>query len=124
MGIALSTAHDVFPGSPDGVMKYERTRVENSEHRMDSSRTFLRVQIENKLSKWQVRGGSNPYLRRWRPVLYQLSYWPLPKEPAHQEDRHLETYFVSRCMVCVRQKRQYFFNSSRSVVRFLFLVDV
>ena len=32
------------------------------------------------------------------------------------------SYFVSRCDVCVRQKRQYFRNSSRSVVFFLFLV--
>jgi hypothetical protein len=31
-------------------------------------------------------------------------------------------YFVSRCDVCVRQKRQYFRNSKRSVVFFLFLV--
>ena len=24
--------------------------------------------------EWQARRDSNPYLRRWRPVLYQLSY--------------------------------------------------
>jgi hypothetical protein len=31
-------------------------------------------------------------------------------------------YFVSRCGVCLRQKRQNLLNSSRSVVFFLFLV--
>ena len=39
-------------------------------------------------------------------------------------DSRLSTadYFVSRCAMCLRQKRQYLLNSSRSVVFFLFLV--
>src|SRR6185503_8331125 len=78
-------------------------------------------------------GTRTPSPRFWRPVLYQLSYWPIGLrapgfglQGAAPEIRRLWPeacyYFDSLCAVCFRQKRQYLLISSRSVCFFLFLV--
>src|SRR5690606_30366635 len=67
------------------------------------------------------RGNRTPNPRFWRPVLYQLSYWPVCLTPGppnrvtgagpdHVIAHARRGYFVSRCAVCLRQNRQYLLN--------------
>ena len=61
---------------------------------------------------WQVRRDSNP-----QPSVLETDALPIELLTCAWR-----SYFVSLCAVCLRQKRQYFANSSRSVVFFLFFV--
>jgi hypothetical protein len=70
-------------------------------------------------SDWQARRESNPQppvLETGALPIELLAYVPRCS-PAQSAD-----YFCSLCGWCFRQKRQYFFISSRSVVFFLFFV--
>jgi hypothetical protein len=82
-------------------------------------------------------GNRTPNPRFWRPVLCQLSYCPNPsihnpsianrqssirRSAIANRQSAIRDYFVSLCPVCLRQKRQYLLNSSRSLVFFLFFV--
>ena len=62
------------------------------------------------------RGTRTPDTWFWRPVLYQLSYWPILLV------KREELYsFISLCTVCSLHHLQYFLRASFSVVFFLFL---
>src|SRR6202521_4639342 len=71
------------------------------------------------------RGGATrtPDPRFWRPLLYQLSYTPVPVG-ANSIRRLLPRYLVSRWAVCFRHRGQNFLTSSRSGSFFLFLTVV
>src|SRR5712692_11655456 len=71
------------------------------------------------------RGGATrtPDPRFWRPLLYQLSYTPVPVG-ANSIRRLRPRYLVSRWAVCFRHRGQNFFTSSRSGSFFLFLTVV
>src|SRR5579864_247218 len=71
------------------------------------------------------RGGATrtPDPRFWRPLLYQLSYTPLPVG-ANSIRRMRAPYLVSRWAVCLRQRGQNFLISRRSGSFFLFLTVV
>src|SRR2546426_1714573 len=71
------------------------------------------------------RGGATrtPDPRFWRPLLYQLSYTPVPVG-ANSIRRLRPRYLVSRWAVCFRQRAQNFLISSRSGSFFLFLTVV
>src|SRR5439155_19060446 len=79
-------------------------------------------------------GSRTPSPRFWRPVLYQLSYWPLTMTAATYSPqrssalgfrlwatftgrkprvRSPKPYFVSLCAVCFRQNRQDLLRSRR-----------
>src|SRR5438132_10126234 len=70
------------------------------------------------------RGGATrtPDPRFWRPLLYQLSYTPVPV--GANSIRRLPPYLVSLWAVCFRQRGQNFWISSRSGSFFLFLTVV
>src|SRR5436190_10552067 len=82
-------------------------------------------------------GTRTPNSRFWRPVLYQLNYWPKPDLGASPPDPLLAlslgaspprsareahplplvrepAYLLSLCAVCFRHERQYLLNSRRS----------
>src|SRR5438552_16504786 len=61
--------------------------------------------------------------RFWRPLLYQLSYTPVPVG-ANSIRRLRSRYLVSRWAVCFRHRGQNFLTSSRSGSFFLFLTVV
>src|SRR5450759_131324 len=63
---------------------------------------------------WQGRGDLNPQ----HPVL-ETGTLPIELLPYPKED-----YRISRCTVCLRSNRQYFFSSILSGVNFLSLVVV
>src|ERR1700694_2134008 len=71
-----------------------------------------------------VRGGATrtPNPRFWRPLLYQLSYTPVPV--GANSIRRLPPYLVSLWAVCFRHRGQNFWISSRSGSFFLFLTVV
>src|SRR5947209_18756282 len=71
------------------------------------------------------RGGATrtPDPRFWRPLLYQLSYTPVPVG-ANSIRRLRPRYLVSRWAVCFRHRGQNFLTSSRSGSFFLFLTVV
>src|SRR2546421_8732286 len=71
------------------------------------------------------RGGATrtPDPRFWRPLLYQLSYTPVPVG-ANSIRRLRPRYLVSRWAVCLRHRGQNFLTSSRSGSFFLFLTVV
>src|SRR5438105_15773453 len=71
------------------------------------------------------RGGATrtPDPRFWRPLLYQLSYTPVPVG-ATSIRRLRPPYLVSLWAVCFRQRGQNFWISSRSGSFFLFLTVV
>src|SRR5438270_4576033 len=71
------------------------------------------------------RGGATrtPDPRFWRPLLYQLSYTPVPVG-ANSIRRLRPRYLVSRWAVCFRHREQNFLISSRSGSFFLFLTVV
>src|SRR5438874_7079780 len=71
------------------------------------------------------RGGATrtPDPRFWRPLLYQLSYTPVPVG-ANSIRRLRSRYLVSRWAVCFRHLGQNFLTSSRSGSFFLFLTVV
>src|SRR5882762_11420647 len=71
------------------------------------------------------RGGATrtPDPRFWRPLLYQLSYTPVPVG-ANSIRRLRPRYLVSRWAVCFRHRAQNFLTSSRSGSFFLFLTVV
>src|SRR5947209_19405740 len=71
------------------------------------------------------RGGATrtPDPRFWRPLLYQLSYTPVPVG-ANSIRRLRPRYLVSRWAVCFRHRGQNFFISRRSGSFFLFLTVV
>src|SRR2546429_9678626 len=71
------------------------------------------------------RGGATrtPDPRFWRPLLYQLSYTPVPVG-ANSIRRLRPPYLVSRWAVCFRHRGQNFLTSSRSGSFFLFLTVV
>src|SRR5438270_4740988 len=58
----------------------------------------------------------------WRPLLYQLSYTPVPV--GADSIRRLPRYLVSLWAVCFRHRGQNFWISSRSGSFFLFLTVV
>src|SRR5437870_8714729 len=64
-----------------------------------------------------------PDPRFWRPLLYQLSYTPVPVG-ANSIRRLRPRYLVSRWAVCFRHREQNFLISSRSGSFFLFLTVV
>src|SRR3989440_5114023 len=70
------------------------------------------------------RGGATrtPDPRFWRPLLYQLSYTPVPV--GANSIRRLPPYLVSLWAVCFRHLGQNFWISSRSGSFFLFLTVV
>ena len=68
--------------------------------------------------KWQARRDSNPQ----HPVLETGAL--AIRATGLQQNSIQPCYLVSLCTVCVRQKRQYFLNSSLSGVFFLFFVVV
>src|SRR5437660_9127620 len=70
------------------------------------------------------RGGATrtPDPRFWRPLLYQLSYTPVPV--GANSIRRLPPYLVSLWAVCFRHRGQNFWISSRSGSFFLFLTVV
>src|SRR5260370_25371017 len=70
------------------------------------------------------RGGATrtPDLLFWRPLLYQLSYTPVPV--GANSIRRLPPYLVSLWAVCFRQRGQNFWISRRSGSFFLFLTVV
>src|SRR6266496_1571993 len=61
-------------------------------------------------------GTRTPNMRFWRPPLYQFELLACSLQKA--------IYRVSLCTVWARHRLQNFLSSSRSVVTFLFLVDV
>src|SRR5438309_858971 len=71
------------------------------------------------------RGGATrtPDPRFWRPLLYQLSYTPVPVG-ANSIRRMRARYLVSRWAVCFRHRGQNFLISIRSGSFFLFLTVV
>src|SRR5207245_4198303 len=71
------------------------------------------------------RGGATrtPDPRFWRPLLYQLSYTPVPVG-ANSIRRLRPRYLVSRWAVCFRHREQNFLISSRLGLFFLFLTVV
>src|SRR5689334_14775008 len=71
------------------------------------------------------RGGATrtPDPRFWRPLLYQLSYTPVPVG-ANSIRRLGPPYLVSLCAVCFRHRGQNFWISSRSGSFFLFFTVV
>src|SRR6266516_5986479 len=71
------------------------------------------------------RGGATrtPDPRFWRPLLYQLSYTPVPVG-ANSIRRLRPRYLVSRWAVCFRHRGQNFLTSRRSGSFFLFLTVV
>src|SRR5207245_3862450 len=71
------------------------------------------------------RGGATrtPDPRFWRPLLYQLSYTPVPVG-ANSIRRLRPLYLVSLWAVCFRHREQNFLISSRSGSFFLFLTVV
>src|ERR1700737_1470591 len=71
------------------------------------------------------RGGATrtPDPRFWRPLLYQLSYTPVPVG-ANSISRMPPPYLVSRWAVCFRHRGQNLLISSRSGSFFLFLTVV
>src|SRR5438477_1995656 len=122
-----------------------------------SYRPPSRLANRSSRTRWQAgakvgRPGGNrtPNPRFWRPVLCQLSYWPLLEARYASLRAHLAAftrsahwrrsvpaaswpwplpfaghpvpYFVSLCAVCFLQYRQYLLSSRRSVVFFRFLV--
>src|SRR5438270_11079428 len=70
------------------------------------------------------RGGATrtPDPRFWRPLLYQLSYTPVPV--GANSIRRLPPYLVSLWAVCFRHPGQSFWISSRPGSFFLFLTVV
>src|SRR6059058_2381531 len=70
------------------------------------------------------RGGATrtPDPRFWRPLLYQLSYTPVPV--GANSIRRLPPYLVSLWAVCFRHRGQNFWISSRSGSFFLFFTVV
>src|ERR1700674_4419316 len=70
------------------------------------------------------RGGATrtPDPRFWRPLLYQLSYTPVPV--GANSIRRLPPYLGSLWAVCFRHRGQNFWISSRSGSFFLFLTVV
>src|SRR2546422_11746917 len=69
------------------------------------------------------RGGATrtPDPRFWRPLLYQLSYTPVPV--GANSIRRLPPYLVSLWAVCFRHRGQNFWISCRSESLFLFLSE-
>jgi hypothetical protein len=58
---------------------------------------------------------------RWR-IASLLFFVDLRRSTSWKLSAEAQSYFVSRCAMCLRQKRQYLLSSSRSLVFFLFLV--
>src|SRR3977135_3196751 len=68
------------------------------------------------------RGGATrtPDPRFWRPLLYQLSYTPVPVGANSIRRLRRPRYLVSRWAVCFRHRGQNFLTSRRSGSFFLF----